>query len=95
MQTGHFCLVNKFLFITSLLFTPKKGLFAKNNLFAIYRPMSPDHNAEREKKGAAWLTRRRYRGDLESRADLMEFAVRHLPAAAAARRHRAGRRARP
>ena len=40
-------------------------------------PMSPDHNVEREKKGAAWLTRRRYRGDLESRADLMEFVVRH------------------
>ena len=40
-------------------------------------PMSPDHNVEREKKGAAWLTRRRYRGDLESRADLMEFVARH------------------
>jgi hypothetical protein len=40
-------------------------------------PMSPDHNVEREKRGAAWLTRRRYRGDLESRADLMEFVVRH------------------
>ena len=36
-------------------------------------PMSPDHNAEREKKGAAWLTRRCYRGDLESRAFLLFF----------------------